>query len=69
MRTRSENQVSSPKFSVTVAKIATSTVGPSATTENTIISRMCSREPADFRRRSAIIRATRTATSVATIST
>jgi hypothetical protein len=47
------------------AKTATSTVGTSATSMKTPDSRMCSRDPAERERRSAISRATRARTSAA----
>ena len=54
---------------VSTAKTATSTVGISAISAKTPVSRRCSREPADCGRRAAIIRATRRSTSAATTRT
>ena len=53
---------------VSTENTATSTVGISASSAKTPVSRMCSRDPAERARRAAIIRATRNDTSAATTS-
>ena len=67
--TRSENHPSSPTLSVIAANTATVTVGKSAIVAKSVESRRCSFAPAESERRSATSRATRIATSTATIST
>ena len=58
LRTFSENQPSTPMLRVKTAKIATNTVGISATMANTALNRRCKREPAEWARRAAKTRMT-----------